>query len=126
MYNVSRIIHEKYGYLLSIERIDLGSFQSPYEALYAVIKKCQDWQKDSLKKVRILIDHQVLSLKGAERWANEEYKSLPKCENCPTILHGDIHTHQLSESFFCSKKCADQDYLICLEKIKNEEEIEYL
>lgn len=79
------------------------------------------------KKVRILVDDKVMSPKQAEHWANEEYRSLPKCEGCANILNGDIHTHQLSGTkFFCSVICADKDYVEEVEKMKDEEEIDYL
>ncbi len=78
------------------------------------------------KKVRILVDSQVLNPKQAEHWANEEYKSLPKCEGCAKILNESIHTHRLSSKVFCSEGCADRDYAEEVEKLKDEEEIDYL
>ncbi len=79
------------------------------------------------KKVRILVDSKVFTPKQAEHWANEEYRSLPKCEGCAKILNGDVHTHRLSSSkFFCSDDCADKDYAEEVEKMKDEEEIDYL
>ena len=83
--------------------------------------------ESGVKKVRFLIDEQVMSSKQVEHWANEEYKSLPKCEGCAKILDGDIHTHQFSgNKFFCSQICADKDYAEEVEKLKDEEEIDYL
>lgn len=68
-----------------------------------------------------------MSLKQAEHWAYEEYKALPKCKTCAQILDGNVYSHQLCRSgLFCSASCADKDYLEEVEKLKDEEEIDYL
>ncbi len=69
------------------------------------------WMEEGEAKVRFLIDSQVMISRRAETWANEEYKSLPKCEECAKILNGKVFTHQLSEAdFFCSQICADKNF----------------
>jgi hypothetical protein len=127
MYSVNRIIHERHGSVVQIERTENGSLLTPYQAVNRAIHERRLWMESGIKKVRILVDEQVLTPKQAEFWANEEYKSLPKCEGCAKILNGDVVCHQLSGSkLFCSTVCADKDYLEEVEKRKDEEEIDYL
>lgn len=100
---------------------------TPFQAVQSAMKERRLWIESGVKKVRILVDDKVMSTKQAEHWAHEEYISLPKCEGCAKILDGDIHTHQLSGTkFFCSKVCADRDYIEEVERLKDEEEIDYL
>lgn len=83
------------------------------------MKERRLWKEAVAKKVRILVDDQVMSPKQAEHWAHEEYKSLPKCYNCAKILDGDLHTHRLSDTRqFCSESCSDKDYMEEVEKMK--------
>lgn len=127
MYSVNRITHERYGPVIHIERVENGSLTTPFQACQRALTERRLWVESGTKKVRILVDDQVMSPKQAEHWAHEEYKSLPKCEGCAKILNGDLHTHQFSTTkFFCSNNCADRDYLEEVEKRKDEEEIDYL
>ena len=127
MYSVNRFTHERYGSVIRIERAENGSHLTPFQSVQAALKERRLWQEAGVKKVRILVDDQVMSPKQAESWAHEEYKSLPKCYRCAKILDGDIHSHRLSRgNFFCSESCSDQDYLEEVEKMKDEEEIDYL
>jgi hypothetical protein len=127
MYSVNRLSHERHGSVILIERVENGSLTTPFQAVQASLKERRLWQEAGVKKVRILVDDQVMSAKQAEHWAHEEYKSLPKCYGCAKILNGDIHTHRLSRgNFFCSESCSDKDYLEEVEKMKDEEEIDYL
>jgi len=127
MYSVIRCSHPRYGPVIHIERVENGSLLTPYQAVNSALRERRLWMESGTKKVRILVDDKVMSPKQAEHWANEEYRSLPKCEGCAKILNGDIHTHQLSGTkFFCSAKCADNDYVEEVEKMKDEEEIDYL
>src|SRR5579864_3301035 len=127
MYSVTRHSHERHGSVVLIERVENGSLPTPFQAVQAALKERRLWQEAGTKKVRILVDDQVMSAKQAEHWAHEEYKSLPKCYGCAKILNGDIHSHRLSRgNFFCSEHCSDQNYLEEVEKMKDEEEIDYL
>ena len=127
MYSVIRCSHERYGSVIHIERAENGSLTTPFQAVNSALKERRIWTESGTQKVRILIDNQVMTPKQAEHWANEEYKSLPKCEGCAKILNGDIHTHRLSSTkLFCSEPCANRDYDEEIEKLKDEEEIDYL
>lgn len=127
MYSVNRITHDRHGPVIHIDRQMNGSCETPFHAVNLAIRERRLWTEAGTKKVRILVDEQVMSPKQAEHWANEEYKSLPKCEGCAKILDDHIFNHQLSkEKFFCSQLCADRDYNEELEKRKDEEEIDYL
>lgn len=127
MYSVNRITHDRHGPVIHIGRVENGSCQTPFQAVQNALRERRLWSEETSKKVRILVDEQVMSPKQAEHWANEEYKSLPKCEGCAKILDDDVYTHQLSKTkFFCSKVCVDRDYNEEIEKRKDEEEIDYL
>jgi hypothetical protein len=125
MYSVNRLTHLSLGSVIQIERSLNGSYPTPYRAVNAAIKERHMWKEAGTKKVRILIDEQVLSPKQAEQWADQEYQSLPKCAWCVKILDGNVHSHQLSGSFFCSIECADKDYTEQIERQLDEEEIEF-
>jgi hypothetical protein len=126
MYSVSKLSHELHGPVINIERVENGSLVTPFQAVQTALKERRLWVETGIKKVRVLVDGQVMSPKQAEYWAHEEYKSLPKCEACAKILNNDVHTHQLSDKFFCTKECANKNYSEEVEKRKDEEEIDYL
>lgn len=127
MYSVSRFTHPTYGSTMLIERDENGKFLTPFSAVQFAIKERRLWRESGDKKVRFLIDSQLLTSKEAERWANEEYKALPKCQWCVSLLKDDVYTHQLSGThLFCSQDCANLDYHEEVEKLKDEEEIDYL
>lgn len=124
MYKVSRVTHEKYGKIIEIIRDEPGEEATPFQAVNKALLLRQVWKEETEDKVRILIDNQIMQPSQAESWANEEYKSLPKCEECAVILVGDVHTHALSERLFCSNKCADQNYCFQVEKMNDNDESE--
>lgn len=97
--------------MYKIARDEPGVFSTPFEALRQATKLHREWVAEGAKKVRILVNHQILTLKQAESWANEEYRELPKCESCAKILNGPVFTHKYCKSnLFCSQECADKDY----------------
>lgn len=126
MYSVSKLTHERHGSVIAIERQMNGLYLTPYRAVNAACKERRLWKEAGAKKVRILIDEQVLSPKQAESWAHTEYQSLPKCAWCVKVLDGDVHTHRLTSLLFCSIECSDKDYSEQIEREKDEEEIDYL
>lgn len=127
MYGVTRRSHERHGHVIHIERSENGSFSTPFQAVNGALKERRLAKEGGLKKIRFLIDDQVMGPKQIEHWAAEEYKSLPKCEGCAKILNGNIFNHQLAkDKFFCSQDCADNDYNEEIERRKDEEEIDYL
>jgi len=125
MYKVSRQIHEKYGNTIEVIRDESGSEQTPFQAVQQAIRLRRLWKEESKSKIRILIDGQVLTPSQAETWANEEYKSLPKCEECGKVLSGDVYTHQFcGDNLFCSSRCADKNYDFQVEKMNDNDETE--
>jgi hypothetical protein len=126
MYTVARCSHLQYGSVISIERDVNGSELTPFQAVQCACKERRLWLEAGQKKVRFLVDSQVMSPKQAWYWAHEEYKSLPKCTGCAKVLDGDVFTHQLCTNLFCSQRCADMDYNERVEILKDEEEIDYL
>lgn len=127
MYSIVRQTHERHGPVIVIQRIEEGEEITPFQAVQVAFKELRLWEQEGVKKIRILIDEQVLSHKQVERWADEEYQTLPKCYTCAKILGGEVFTHQFCGSnLFCSSNCADQNYMEEMEKLKDEEEIDYL
>lgn len=126
MYTVTRCAHQKYGSVISVERDVNGSKLTPFQAVQSACKERRLWLESGEKKVRILIDNQVMSPNQAEHWANEEYTHIPKCSQCATILDEKVYTHQDCSDLFCSQDCADKDYNERQEILKDEREIDYL
>jgi hypothetical protein len=111
MYKASRLNHERYGRVIEIVRDDSEEYVTPFQVVNRAITMRRLWMEEEPAKVRILIDGQVMITKRAETWANQEYASLPKCENCAKILNGQVFTHSLSEVFlFCSERCSDNNF----------------
>src|SRR5690606_32843265 len=93
----------------------VGDCETPFQAVNRATSLRRLWLEEGARKVRILVDGQVMILKRAETWAAEEYRSLPKCEECAKILGEDVFTHQYcGTSLFCSQVCADKnfDYIV--------------
>lgn len=127
MYSVNRSLHEKYGNVITIERVEEGLYLSPSHAFNKAKYMRRLWLEEGTTKVRILIDSQVMTVGQAEKWSSEEYKGLPKCAVCVKILDGKVYTHQLCGSnFFCSQSCADRSFREETDKLNDEEDIEYL
>ena len=127
MYSVNRDTHEVYGPVIVVDRQENGNQPTPFRAVQRALTERRMWREEGLKKVRLLIDGKIMSPNQADHWSHEEYKSLPKCKECAKILNEDVYSHQLCNSgLFCSQDCADRNYLEEIEKIKDEEEIDYL
>jgi|SRR5271166_504023 len=126
MYQVSRLDHERHGPVIRIDRDANGSELTPFRAVQRACKKRRLWLESGVKKVRILVDGQVMSPTQADHWAKEEYQTLPKCPGCAKVLPEDVYQHRLSPDLFCSTVCADRDYNERIERVKDEEEIDYL
>lgn len=126
MYSVNRLTHERYGAAVQIVRDMNGLFLSPFQAVRYACREQRFWREAESKKILILIDDQVMSPQQAEHWANEEYKSLPKCYGCGNFLNENIYIHRLSsDRFYCSESCSDKGYMEKVEIMKDEEEIEF-
>ena|ERR1700722_1348085 len=126
MYKIIRKRDENYGNLVIIERVENGEID-PFFAVQWALKELRLWKESCNSKVRIMIDDQILSINEVKLWEHEEYKNLPKCGECGKILGGDVHTHQLCGSdVFCSQDCASKNYDQETERLKDEEEIDYL
>lgn len=124
MYKVSNQTTE-YGNVVLIEYSEEG-IETPFFAVQQALKSRRLWRESGATKVRFLVDNRIMSPKELEAWSREEYKSLPKCPICIKILHGDVYTHRLSSTdIFCTQACADQDYLEKIERLRDEEEIEF-
>jgi hypothetical protein len=122
MYVVRQQQDEKYGNVVVLERQENGIL-SPFLALQQVFRQRRLWKESGVERVKLLIDGQIMTTSQAESWSREEYKSLPKCQECGAILSQDVYTHQFcDDNLFCSQRCADQNYHEKMEKIKDEED----
>lgn len=127
MYIVSKQNHETYGNIISILIEENGIYESPFQAVNQVKLLKRLWLEEGGTRVRILINNQILTIKEMEKWSAEEYNFLPKCHACGCILSTKIFTHRLSgTNIFCSQKCTDINFSFEIEKINDEEDIEYL
>jgi hypothetical protein len=123
MYSVTRQSHVKYGNIIEIGKEDSGDCQTPFQAYNKAKMMRRLWLESDGGKVRILVDGKVMTVAQTEKWSNDEYRSLPKCEACANILRGDVYTHKFCGSnLFCSQSCADKDYNYRMEKLNEEEE----
>lgn len=123
MYKVIQHNHSKYGNVVEVSREEVSQFETPFQAINKALTLKRLWAVEG--KVRYLVAGQIMSSKQMETWANEEYKSLPKCENCAKILDGDVFTNTLSPGkLFCTQLCADKDFKYQTDKLLDEEEFE--
>lgn len=127
MYNVSKIIHEKYGNVIHITREEFGEYNTPFDALYKAIKLRRLWLEEGAINIRFLVDMQIMILKQIESWANQEYKELPKCEECAKILGENVFTHKYCKTnLFCSQLCSDKNFDFHISKYDDEIDCDYL
>lgn len=115
MYNVMRQTHDRYGSVIEITREEVGEFETPFRAVNRAISLRRIWMEEGADKVRILVDGQIMITKRAESWANEEYKALPKCEECAKILGEAVFTNKYcGTNLFCSQVCSNKnfDYIV--------------
>lgn len=124
MYKVNRLRHEQYGNVIEIIRSENGIL-NPFDAYYKSKYMRRQWIEESLSKVRFLVDNQLLTEAQTNSWAKDEYKSLPKCEECAALLNEDVFTHAQSKGLFCTKKCADKNYVFQVERMNDNEESEF-
>lgn len=113
--------------IIHINRVDGSGYVNPYQVYNAAHTMRRVAQEKDKVKLKFLVDLQVLTLAQLYSWANEEYKSLPKCYYCAAILSENVFTHKFRETeLFCTQTCADKDYSICVERSNEEEDFEYL
>lgn len=123
MYNVTKQEHPQYGNVIEITKDVAGSVPTPFQAEQLARKEHRFWKESGAKRIRFLIDQQIVNLTELSHWSHEEYKSLPKCQECGKILSGDVYTHSLSGiSLFCRQACADADYDWQMEHLSESEE----
>jgi hypothetical protein len=121
MYKVSKQNHPKHNNIIELVVDELGEYKTPFQAYNKAIYMKRIWSEETKDKVKILVNGQVMSNKQVEQWAYEEYKSLPKCEECAEILSGEVYNHQLSDGgLFCRQSCADKNLEYLLEKMNQD------
>lgn len=126
MYSVKIENSEIYGEVISIQASEDGRYLFPQDAVI-MARGLKNQYKDSNKKnILYLVDGQVMKLSSLEKWAAEEYSSLPKCYSCNFPLNEKIHVDRDSNKFFCSETCHDLYLLKEHEEFLDEEEIDYL
>jgi hypothetical protein len=122
MYSIQVSNHQKYGTVVEIVRSEDGALATPFVAIQRAFTERRLLMQGVNKKIRFLIDGQILTKSKVESWANEEYKSLPKCFGCAAILNNTVYNHTLSKHLFCSQEHADRDYQELMERYDDEEE----
>lgn len=125
MYKVYNTQDKQYGNVVIITQAEDGTIELPFFAVQQALKNRRIWRESIETKVRFLVDNQIMAPAKMEEWARQEYQSLPKCCACAKILHEDVYSHRLSSDLFCTQSCADKDYSSLIERIKDEEEIEF-
>jgi hypothetical protein len=111
MYSVRRQIHPQYGPVVEITREDDGLFSAPFLAEQQARKEHQKWREENILG-RFLIDDQILDLTQLEKWSHEEYRDLPKCQECGSLLLlEEVFPHRYSDNnLFCSQNCSNTNY----------------
>lgn len=125
MYTIDKIIHTEYGNIIQINLDAGGLILTSFAVVQQAKKEHRLWKEQGIKKIRFLIDNQILTIQQVENWAIEEYKKIPKCDFCAHILKEDIFTNQLSNKKFCSIVCNDKDYIEEMDKLKDEFECDF-
>lgn len=127
MYNVTINNHDLSTQIIEISIIEVGNYLSPFQAVSAARTIRRTLLEQNHLKIKFVVNSQILTTKQLEKWALEEYKILPKCADCNSILPLEVFTHQYcGKNLFCSLYCADLDYFREIEKRNDEVEIEYL
>ena len=111
MYSVRRQIHPQYGPIVEIIREDDSSIATPFLAEHLARKEHQKWREENVMG-RFLIDDQIIDLSQLEKWSHDEYQSLPKCQECRSLLLlEEVFPHRYSDTdLFCSQKCSNTNY----------------
>ena len=123
MYLVKRTIDPKYGNIVEIQRLEEGGLESPFWAVDLAKKERRLWKEEGSEKVRYLVDRQILATSALQKWAKEEYESLPKCGYCAKILSGEVFNNALSpDKLFCTQSCTDKDYQLRMDYLTDHEE----
>lgn len=128
MYKVSNICDVScYGKIVVIEKTENEGELLPFFAMQQALKNRRLWLESGATKIRFLVDGKIMSVKEMERWSRVEYQSIPKCPTCAKIFGRDVYTHRLCGSdIFCSQACANQSVHQKSERLKDEEEVDYL
>jgi hypothetical protein len=124
MFHVKKFSHENYGDIIIIEHVENGLL--PLQACQLAFKEHKLWQQNSNKIIRFMVDDQILTSSQLERWAEREYKELPKCFRCAQILNGEVYPGTFyGKHFYCSTNCRDQDFREEMEKIDDDRECDF-
>lgn len=103
-------------------------YKDPREAVKDAIEICRLWRKDGEKRAKVgvgfthgmTMSFEPISFKEARKWAEEEYKKLPKCAECGAIIqqHRERYTAGVvvggefipdEEYIYCSEFCAEKN-----------------
>jgi hypothetical protein len=128
MYKTSLITYDRYGPVIQIDRVDYQTnLSTPFLVVQQAIRERKQWLLSGADRCCIFIDEQIFTPQEAERWASEEYKSLPKCPACGNFLDECVYPSRfLDGRLHCSQACADRTDEEEMEKYQDEEEIDYL
>lgn len=119
LYSVSLKNDSKYGNYISVT--DSGDIVSPFDVYHRVCKLKNEFKKNSSLNIKYLIFGQVMSLSKIKKWAKEEYKNLPKCDYCASILLEEVVTNNFSNNLYCSEECSNLKLRELSDKFEEEE-----
>jgi len=117
--------HLNYGKTIEIVKDNSMPMITPFQVANKALQMKRLWKEKTKYKIKLLVAGRILTDSQLESWSIEEYKLLPKCEECGKILADQIYTHRLSDHFFCTQLCADRNYDFILEKMNDNEESEF-
>ncbi len=109
---------------------EFEEFSDPRKAIETAIAICLAWRKDGERKAKVGIGStggmtmpfETCTIKQAQKWAEEEYKTLPNCPQCAKIMEknqekwsigfitkdGEFISYE--EYIYCSEYCAEKNY----------------
>ena len=127
MYKITKKKSKINGPRVELSIVEKGEYLSPFAAVNQAITLRRVWSEELQQPVKLRINGKTYTPFKAERWAQEEYRLLVKCQYCGVILCGEVFVHRLcDEGLFCTQKCADFSLNAALDKLNDCEEIEYL
>lgn len=96
-------------------------YNDPREAAEAAIQIVRAWRKDGEKRAMVAhgctggmtMPFDPCTIKELQKWADELYEKLPKCDGCGGILPEvrNRFGHHFSDGYpFCSERCAEKDW----------------
>ena len=121
LYSVSLKNNDKYGDFIEVS--DSGDIVSPFDVYNKVCALKNKFKQNNESNLKYLVFGSIMTLSKIKKWANDEYKTLPKCNYCAKLILNDVFTNSLTDKIFCSLECShikDREISDKLEEEKHE------